>query len=308
MNIILKLLLISQLYQICQLNQLYKFDNLYNPDHVQKNILRPDRQIILSAGLGIYSQISLLGQYEVFKNYSKLKLITTISILTYYIDFNGMLAVYNQNETVNAEEFQYFIKNETGLNALPCIFCDSTLGACGGSDLYLRLQNLYNNKQSFINDTIRRAKKYGWIGYSVDIEEINTINISTYNKLTEFMIEWHYLLKKEGLTLSIWIGDAGMYNFTKLFHTSLQLITMSTYDSYYDDFITNAKWLIIGKNTSDVGFGFLTKAASGREALSGNEFYKIIDWLMNTTCNTISIWSSFVDEEWFVAMNHYLNN
>lgn len=268
----------------------------------------------MSAGLGNYSQIPLLEQYEVFKTYAKMKIISTASILTYFINENGSIGVYNQNDTVNAEDFQYFIKNETELKALPCIFCDSTIGAC--NNFSYRIQNLLKNQESFIDDSIYRAKKYGWEGYSVDFEAGYSI---LYNELTDFVVKWAHALKKEKLILSLWIGDPSIYNYTTLFNEPLQMITMSTYNTDYNDFTYIAKNLLSATNVSDIGFGFLTKAASGREAINSTEFSRIIDWLINTSIttlkntsndistNTISIWSSYIDDSWYKVMYEYLS-
>lgn len=57
------------------------------------------RQIILSAGIGKFTHDQLLTQYNAFRSYKQLNIITASSILLYYIDENGYLADYQTNDT-----------------------------------------------------------------------------------------------------------------------------------------------------------------------------------------------------------------
>lgn len=257
------------------------------------------RDIILSAGLGNFSQQRLSSQYETYKLYAEMELITTASILVYNINIDGSLGIYNQNDLITSEKFQYMIK-DLGLKALPCLFCDSTIGACG--DLSLRLENLFKHEQEFINETIYRAKKYGWEGYSVDFESYASYDI---DKLTDFIINWQSALNDHGLILSVWIG-ALQYNYTVLFNTKINLVTMATYNQNYEDFVYIASQLQSATNISNIGYGFLTKAASGYYEISGNELMKIIKWLTNTSAEVISIWSSIMSTDWYDGLRLFM--
>lgn len=206
------------------------------------------RNIIMSAGLGIYSQLPLWEQFEIFKSYSKMNIISTAFIL-----------------------------------------------------------DVLHRRWWIIENIIHRAKKYGRVGYSLNLEAYYPIATENF---TDFIVNRAHILKEEDLTLSLWIEDSTLYNFTNLWYifTILQLITMSTYNTNYYDFTYTASNLMAATNVSDIGFGFLTKVAFGRDAINKTEFSSIIDWLLNTSSQTISIWSSYVEETWYESMFKFINN
>ena len=259
--------------------------------------------IILSAGIGKWSRQQMHSQYTTFKAYKEIGLITTASILTYELSDEGTLESY-QGEDGNAESFQYAIKKDLGLKALPCLFCDATIGAC--SNIASRLEKLYANESSFIADSLIRAKKYNWDGYSVDFEPDGFVNST---KLTNFMLNWAKILKNNGLTLSIWIGGPTQYDTAILLNNTnlINLITMSTYDKKYQDFITLAASLqTSSSNIFGVGFGLLTYSTN-LNTISDDDIVAICHWMKISKVITISIWAASIPPSWNDALLHFLN-
>jgi hypothetical protein len=259
------------------------------------------RDIILSAGIVNLAPGQNWHQYDLYKLYGSMKIITHSSILVYYITENGNLDVYSSpNDQVTSEEFQFIVGQTIGLKSLPCLYCDETIGLC--NNLSSRLENLYANKNVFINDTIARAIKYNWYGYAVDFESGD--NDLDADKLTSFIIEWNHELKKKNLTLVVWIGGGTPYNMTTLFNTDISLVTMDTYNCGYLDFISTASNLESQNVDSNLGFGFY-----GYYPNNNTEFFEIIKWLTDSYNNTniISIWASSILPQWYPGLYYFLN-
>ena len=108
---------------------------------------------------------------------------------------------------------------------------------------------------TFINETIRRAQRYGWIGFSVDFEPDSFVD--SY-KLTNFILKWAKQLSIYNLSLSVWIGGPTQYNMDMLFNSTIvNIVTMSTYTTNYQNFIGIAGSLqTLTMNTSKLGFNY----------------------------------------------------
>jgi hypothetical protein len=260
------------------------------------------RDIILSAGIVNLEPGQNWEQYQLYKLYYDMKIITTSSILVYYITEDGNLDVYKSpNDQVTSEEFQFIVGQTIGLKSLPCLYCDSTIGVC--ANLSSRLENLYLNKDVFINDTITRALKYNWQGYTVDFEPDDDLDT---DKLTSFIIEWNDELRKNNLILSIWIGAGTPYNMTLLFNTNISLVTMDTYYCDYTSFVDKVNNLESQNNISDLGFGLYSDYP-----VNETDFFDIIKWLSdsesNFKTNTLSIWASKIIPQWQSGLYYFLN-
>ena len=114
--------------------------------------------IILSSGLTNWTNQQLTFQYNLYKTYKSMNIITGSSILVYEINENGEMDTYKTNNNVLAEEYQYRLKKELGLKSYPCFFCDTTIQMCGGQGFIERFEKLYKNMSSFIDNTINRQK------------------------------------------------------------------------------------------------------------------------------------------------------
>jgi len=162
------------------------------------------------------------------------------------------------------------------------------------------LEKLFARKYEFINDTITRALKYGWYGYSVDFEPDTDVNST---ELTNFMIEWGNALQKYNLILSIWIGGPTPYKLDTLLRSdAIRVITMDTYTSGYGTFIDIAGQLIIMTNMKNVGFGLLAYPTQYDDIL------RITKWIAMSKVNTLGIWASTIPPEWYEAVFHYADN
>lgn len=263
------------------------------------------KDVILSAGVGRWSRLPLHNQYTAYKTYSEIGLITTASILAYQLMDDGSLGVYETDDPhISGEYFQYLIKKELKLDALPCLFCDATIGAC--SNLSQKLEKLYSHEEQFIDDTIHRAKFYGWKGFSVDFEPDGTVDS---DKLTNFIIKWAIKLMKNNLLLSIWIGGPTQYDMDMLLNSSLvNIVTMDTYTISYQNFISVAGPLQI--STTDItklGFGLLTYSSDSKLDDNNDDILSIARWLKLSKSQTLSIWASNIPPSWYEALLFYLN-
>lgn len=260
--------------------------------------------VMISSGLGGWTHSQLWSQYTSFKAYSDMKIINTVSILAYNIDENGMLATYATNDTLwDSETYQQYIKQQLGVKSIPCIYCDATIGLC--SNLSERLENLYTNMPIFINDTIARAKKFGWDGYIVDFEPDNEVNTT---KITDFMIEWSSQLNLNNVSLSLWIGGNAPYEERIYEFESINFITMNTYTSSYDDFIAVAGPLQIEMiDIKKLGFGLLTNygTKSFGSVTNNSDIMKIINWSLYAEVKMISLWASHISPYWYKALKKF---
>jgi hypothetical protein len=247
------------------------------------------KEIILSAGVDKYALLPLEKQYMLYKSYKQKGLITGSSVLAYYLSENGTLESYN-----DGEELQYNLKHNLNLSAYPCLFCDSTIGAC--DNLFSRLNVLYSNETYFIEQSIYKANKYGWDGYYVDFEFNMFID---YNKLTNFILKWAKALYDNNLILNLWIGDTAYYNMTLLYNNKhIKLTTMTTYLKTSDI----VKIIVEGYyNVSNIMYGLLTYMPDNPaiEVLY-SDLSTVIE-LFNGT-EAITLWASNIPESWYNSL------
>jgi hypothetical protein len=261
---------------------------------------------MISSGLGGWTHDQLWSQYTSFKAYKDMSLINTISILSYNLQENGTIGVYQTNDSYwNAETYQQFLKQKLGIKAIPCIYCDATIGMC--PDLSSRLENLYLNSSGFINDTIYRANIYEWDGYIVDFEPDSTVNTT---KLTDFIFDWSEQLETNGLSLTLWIGgntpyDDRIYNYSKI-----NLITMNTYSQSYEEFISVAAPLQTSViDITKLGFGLLTNYYTKKSfgnVTDDSDIMEIIKWSILAKSGSLSLWASHIPPDWYEALQLYL--
>ena len=260
--------------------------------------------IILSSGLTNWSNTQLSYQYNLYKSYKDMGLITGSSILVYEIDDEGQVNTYKTlNNTVSSEDYQYILKKELGLKSYPCFFCDTTIQMCGGQDFINRIEKLYKNMSGFIDDTIRRALKYEYDGYYLDIELSTVID---FNKLTHFVNLWTYSLKKINKTLNVWIDfSLSSYNATMLYNNNdVLMTTMNTYDTTYDMFLTQVGQYVGKTDNRRLSFGILTY----EHVIGSVEIDKILQWSKIFTPFSISLWASTIPLTWYQSLKNYLTN
>ncbi len=226
--------------------------------------------VILSSGLQDWNRSQLLEQYNMYSMYSDMGIITSSSILVYNLDEKGNLDTYKTNDTsVTAEEYQLMIKQEIGLLALPCLFCDATTGYC--TNLNDRLEKLYKNQTYFVTITIEKIMSNHWDGFVVDFEPDSQIN---WEKLTTFLILWSQALAIINKPLYVWIGFRTLYDYRIYSAPNIKLLSMNTYVSTYGEFIDMATSSLTKLyNTTKIGFGLLTS-----ENMPEKDMMKVVEW------------------------------
>lgn len=270
-------------------------------------VLATSNEIILFSGLLDWDDEKLMIQYNLYNSYYQMNLITGSSILLYGIGSDGMVETLNTSKIshITSHEFQQSLK-KIGLKTFPTFFCDTTIGMCSNVDypLSYRLEQLYNNKNKFIETTIKNALKYNWDGYYFDLEPIEMID---NNKITNFIIEWALSLKKINRTLNIWIGGSSYYNTTLLYSNSnIYLTTMNTYNSYYDVFITTAsQYYSQISNISLLSYGLLTYDNEFENA-NESSVLDIMKWAKITKPYSISLWASHIPPKWYMGLKYFL--
>lgn len=291
---------------ICFIIQTYSFrNNNQKINNIQK-------RVILPSGLNEWNHSQLIDQYYVYKAYKDLGIIDSSSILAYNLDINGNLATYSTNNSDwTAEEYQASLKNDLKLAAYPCLFCDATIGMC--PNLGTRLENLYSHQAHFINDTIYRAKKYGWNGYMVDFEPDEEINVT---KLTDLIIEWSKILNINRLTLFVWIGGPTIYELDRFKEESesLILITMSSYWLDYEQYTYLVDYSSTSINDiSRFGYGLITylhinekKYIRQNKDNMTDELIKIIDWSNDINIPTLVLWASKIPSSLWKSLIRYV--
>lgn len=264
------------------------------------------RDVMLSSGLGGWTHTQLWNQYTSFKAYNDMKIINTVSILAYNLQENGTLGTYSTNDTIwTSETYQQFLKQQLNIKAIPCIYCDATIGMCSG--LSDRLENLYLNMTLFINDTIQRAIRFGWDGYIVDFEPDDEVNST---KLTDFIIQWGNTLFENNVTLTLWIGGNTPYD-NRIYNSSiLNLITMDTYSDTYENFVQIAAPLQTSTiDITKMGFGLLTNYYTGKlfgKVTDDSDIMQIIRWSIVSNSGSLSLWASHVPPDWYESLQIYL--
>jgi len=259
-------------------------------------------EVVLSAGIGGYNSTQLWSQYTAFKTYSTIGIISTASILSYYLAVDGSLAVYQTADpSMSAEQYQSIMTSELGLKSIPCIYCDATLGNC--QNLSQRLENLYQNQQAFIVDSLNRAKTYGFSGYYLDLEPDSVVNST---QLTDFVFDWGYALQQNDLSLTLWIGGDTQYDNDRIFNSTVfNLVTMNTYNTNYADFIAIAAPLQTSiNNVSRIGFGLLTNYGTN----DVSDIDQIALWSLLTKTGSLSLWASHIPPEWYFALSRFNEN
>src|SRR5579872_4178719 len=209
-------------------------------------------EIILSAGVGNYSRLSLEDQYSAYRTYSEIGIVTGSSILAYELSLDGMLEEWETfDPNVSAEQFQQIIKEHFHLKAYPCLFCDETIGAC--YNLSYRIDNMIRNQTRFIKDSIERAKCFNYDGYIVDFEPNFPIDT---NGLSLMILEWDKYLHQNNLSLWLWIGYGAPYDLKMLTTSShVKYMTMNTYVNTYTDFINVASHMQNQYTIEKLGYG-----------------------------------------------------
>lgn len=259
------------------------------------------RDVYLSSGLGNYTDSELWSQYTSFKAYKDIGIITGSSILLYNLNEDGTLGKYNTSANISAEQYQFMLKNNLGLRAMPCLYCDATIGMC--SNLSSRLNNLYQNMDEFIYSTIKVAYENNWDGYFVDFEPDSEVDPKN---LTDFIIEWSKVMKENKLELNIWTGE-GYYDNRIFNNTNLTITTMDTYNAQYKSFLEIASTLQVKmKNINNLAFGLLTNYGYKTNDLS-NDIMSIIDWSILTKSNSLSLWTSHIPPDWYISLKKYVD-
>lgn len=250
--------------------------------------------------------MDLSNQYTTYKTYHDIGLITAASILAYELSADGMLDVYDTGSNITAEEFQHVLKKDFNLKALPCLFCDATIGAC--SDLNQRLEAMFQQTNKFITDSIDRAEKYGWDGYMVDFESDTAID---HYKLTNFIIDWSERLATANLSLYVWIGGPASYQMDLLYNSdTIHLVTMDTYYSDYQNYILKAGIQQLSlHNVSKFAVGLLTYNQNGGFFQNNNDadIMEIIQWSVIAKIQTLSIWAAGIPPSWYEALIYFIN-
>jgi len=256
--------------------------------------------IILSSGLTNWTDQQLSYQYNLYKSYNQMGIISGSSILVYEIDENGGVGIYKTASSMGAEEYQYMLKKQLGLKSYPCFFCDTTIQMCGGEEFINRFEKLSKNMSGFINQTIQNALKYDYDGYYLDIELLTVID--TY-KLTHFVNLWTHALKNVGKTLNVWIdGLVSSYNSTMLYQNNdIMLTTMNTYRTNYDMFLTQATLQIGRIDNNRLSFGFLTYDS----VIDSDQIDKIVDWCKIFKPHSLSLWASTIPPSWYQSLRNY---
>jgi hypothetical protein len=262
-----------------------------------------ENQVILSAGIGNYSLLQLDQQYHAYKTYTDIGLISGASILVYELSNEGMLNEQQTNDpNLSAEKFQSLLKIQLKLTALPCLFCDATIGAC--ANLSYRLEKLYTNQTNFMIDSLSRAINHGWDGYFVDFEPDGMVDMY---KITNFIMMWGKFLYRHNLSLNVWMGESSPYNMTLLYDFPyVNLITMDTYVSTYDQFITIASSLQISTDISRIGYGLWTYAPNG--IIDEKDMIAISEWLVLTKTSMVSLWASTIPPSWYTGISNFINH
>jgi hypothetical protein len=244
-------------------------------------------------------------QYNYFKIYKEMNLITDSSILAYVINMNGSIGLNPTYSTVNAEEYQYKISNNLKLPAYPCIFCDATIGFC--NNLNERLLNVFNNQKYFIDDLIFRSIKYNWSGYTIDFEPDGSIDsVKSTNLIVDLANQLNKYNKKLYIWTNFYINSLYPFNMSHLIHhNNIIFITMNTYNLNYDLFINEASNAMINsRSLNNIGFGLLTYDNS--KIINEDSISKIINWLNIFNTSTISLWASKIPPNWYIPINNYL--
>lgn len=258
--------------------------------------------VILSTGIGNLNQTQLDNYVQLYAQYKDNNIITASSVLLYGLGMNGELVEYNTsvpNNKNSGAQFQRAIK-KLGLKVYPCIYCDATIGAC--NNFAIRLDNLYKNKEKFINSTIKIALDNGWDGYTIDFEPDQWVNPII---LSKFVIEWSYELSRSGLILYVWIGGPTQYDlalFSDYMGTGLKLVTMDTYVSTYEYFVETAESLFSKiHNRSNIGFGMLSYYIY-------SDLDKVFNFIELSNINIISLWASNINPGLFDNLQIFNKN
>lgn len=257
------------------------------------------KEVVLSSGLGNYTDQQLQQQYTAFKAYKDMNLITTASMLIYNLNEDGTLGIYNTSSNITSEMYQKMLKLNLGLAAVPCLYCDATIGMC--SNFSNRFNNLYSKMNEFIKSTIQIGLKNSWDGFYVDFEPDTDVNSTL---VTNFVLEWNKQLQLNGMYLNLWIGGNAPYD-DRVFRSNILLTTMNTYSSSYYDFINVASGLqTTSMDITKLGFGLLTNYGSNQ---SNSDIDQIVEWSILTKSMSLSLWASHINPEWFFALNKYVS-
>ena len=272
-------------------------------------ILINAKNSILFSGLENWNDDQLSIQYNLYKSYKHMNLITGSSILLYNIGSDGLIKYYNTSPiaSISSHEFQVKLKTNLGLKAYPTFFCDTSIGKCTSSEFPLsyRLNKLLENKNTFIKLTINEALHYDWDGYYLDFEPTEVID--NYDIITDFIFEWNDALNKINRTLNIWTGGSSIFNENRIFNNSnIYLTTMSTYDSYYTEFVNVANnYFSKISNLSKFSFGLLTYT-NNLEFANETIIQDICNWIKLTRVYSIALWASTIPPMWFRGLQNYL--
>jgi hypothetical protein len=262
------------------------------------------RPVILSSGLGNYTDVQLQQQYRSFKAYKDIEIITGASMLIYNLNYDGTLGLYNTSSNTTAEHYQRMLKTNLGLNAYPCLYCDSTIGMC--SNLSSRLDNLYQNMDNFIKNTVFIAVLNKWDGYQVDFEPDTDVDSTN---VTNFILEWGYVLKMHNMQLFVWIGGNVPYDDRIYNDKNLILITMDTYEATYNSFVSTASNEQMNMyDITKLGFGLETNCDfKDYENDTSSDINQIVNWSILTKSNSLSLWASHISPFWYYALHKYVS-
>jgi hypothetical protein len=288
------------------------------------------KEVILSSGIGGFSSDQLQTQFNLFKQYSDMKVISTVSILLYGIDEFGKMFSYETNSSAKwtSRKFQKDCRDVLGLGTLPLFFCDSTIGNC--SPLKDRLEKVYDHQEEFIKSTLEEIKQWGWDGYSLDFELEEYPSDDDKRKITEFVVQWASALKTVGKRLAIWTSGPTWYDLAFMNNSfdrldNILTMTMSTYYARSaPGFQSIAKdyngWI----KADRAGYGLLTSPQLKKipdpnsslpnpnrivdltKPLSREDMIDIGKWCNKTNVPALSIWASVIPDNWIEGIKSYM--
>lgn len=259
-----------------------------------------NNDVTLTSGLQDFDRVQLDHQYNLFSLYKNMHIIRSSSMLIYNIDTQGNLDTYKTNDSAtSAEYFQSLLKNNLGLYAYPCLYCDATAGFC--SDLNMRLEKMYKNQTRFILDLVERTMVNGWHGLYFDFEPDGAID---WDKLTHFLIDISHVLNVVQLPVYVWVGHGTSYDHHLLLSaTNIKLVSMDTYQQTYADFVVSAVDNVeqLTSNANKLVVGLLTS-----EPVSQEDMFEILKWCTVANITTINLYASTISGFAFEALQSFL--
>jgi hypothetical protein len=169
------------------------------------------------------------------------------------------------------------------------------------------MRDVFTHPQSFIDQCVREAKKYGYVGYNLDWEPTEDCTEQDGLDYAAFIDTFAKELHTQGLQLSVdYASWSPIWNLPAIADSAADaIISMSTYTSTDSAFQSSLDKLVSTVDLQRAGVGLQTVNASDGSRLSLDEVKWRFDLIKEAGVKSIALWRSPVPPGWWPLLDEF---